>query len=89
MILLFIPTKYRSNPLKIKVTYHFEKKVKQKVNLRWHPQARPDIAILKDQFLKNLSKNVMWLPTLLWSNVFLHRNGLITTALPSASNEDP
>ena len=44
---------------RIKVTYNFEKRVNQKVNLGRCPMpVCPDIAILKDRFLKNPSKNV-------------------------------
>ena len=45
---------------RIKVSYNFEKKVNQNVNLGRCPMAGPDIAILKDGFFKNLSKNENW-----------------------------
>ena len=42
---------------KIKITYNFEKKVNQKVNLGRRPTpARPDIAILKDDLKKKKNK---------------------------------
>ena len=55
-VLLFIPTKYESNPLKNKGNITL-KKVNQKVNLGRRPPARPtptcpDIAILKDGFFE-------------------------------------
>ena len=56
LILLFIPTKYESNPLKKKGNIQLWKKVNQKVNSKRCPMpahqtpARQDIAILKDRF---------------------------------------
>ena len=57
LVLLFIPTKYESNPLKNNGNIQLWKKV----NLGRHPTpARPDIAILKDRFfLKNPSKKAI------------------------------
>ena len=58
LVLLFIPTKYESNPSKNKGNIKLWKKVNQKVNLgRRLPDARLDITILKDGFFKKMSKN--------------------------------
>ena len=80
LVLLFIPTKYESNPLKKKGNIQFWKKINQKVNLRRCPTparqmpAHPDIAILKDWFFfkKPVQKGIPKLsPFAIWTDAII------------------
>ena len=69
LVLLFIPTKYKSNPLK-KVTYNFEKKLTKM--LTWditqgllpdaRPPAHPDVTILKDGVIEKKHQSTRNVP---------------------------
>ena len=80
LVLLFIPTKSESNPLRKKSNIQLWKKVNQKVNLWWHTPARLDITILKDRFFL---KNPVQKHTSRLFNKEIHQNGFITPLLRS------